>query len=152
VGGTSTDITKPLEHIAKIARKRGLIVLISDLLTKIEGLERNLGYLKSRGHDVVVFRVLDPAELTFEFGDASLFVDLETGREVYVEPQMARASYQQRFEAHAQQIRQACSNLGIELFEVSTDASLEQVLFGLLQARARRGRYIARQPGQGRAR
>lgn len=152
IGGTSTDITKPLEHIARIARKRGLIVLISDLLTNIDGLQRNLGYLRSRGHDVLVFRVLDPAEVRFEYSDASLFVDLETGRELYVEPQVARASYQQKFQAHAEQIRTTCNQLGIDLFDITTDTSLEEVLFNFLQARSRRGKYIARQAGRGRAR
>ncbi len=70
VAGTSTDLTAPLEQVAATVRKRGMVVLISDLLAPIERLQTNLGYLRSQGHEVVLLRVLDPAELEFTFDKA----------------------------------------------------------------------------------
>ena len=95
--GTATDLAAPLEQIAKTAQKRGLVVLLSDLLAPLETIETRLGYLRSRGHEVVVMRVLDPAEVEFPFQEAALFHDVESGRELYIDPQLARERYRQRF-------------------------------------------------------
>lgn len=138
-GGKATDIDAPLERIAAAVRKRGLIVLISDLLAPIDTLQRNLGYLRSRGHEVVLLRVLDPSELNFEFSDAAMFHDIETGRELYIDPESARESYLQKFNEHAAAIEQVCSGLGIDHIRVSTDTPLDLILFDFLQARLRRG-------------
>ena len=89
--GKATDLAQPLEEIASTVRKRGLIVLISDLLVPLDTLKTRLGYLRSRGHDVVILRVLDPAEVEFTFSNPSMFVDVESGRQMYVEPSTARA-------------------------------------------------------------
>jgi uncharacterized protein (DUF58 family) len=142
--GTGTDLAAPLEQIAKTAHKRGMVMLLSDLLAPVEAIETRLGYLRSRGHEVVVIRTLDPAEVDFPFRDAALFHDVETGRELYVDPHVARERYRQRFAEHAQAIARACSKLGIDLIGLSTDQPLELALFDLLAARLRRGRQIAR--------
>ena len=77
--GKSTDLSAPLEQIAQTVSKRGLVVLISDLLAPVESFIKNLNYLRTRGHEVVILRTLDPTEIEFEFDKASLFRDLETG-------------------------------------------------------------------------
>lgn len=99
--GTTTDLKAPLEQVAKTARKRGLVVLLSDLLAPAESLERELGYLRTQGHEVAVLRILDPAEIDFPFQDAAMFLDVETGRELYIDPDQARQQYQAKFTAHA---------------------------------------------------
>jgi uncharacterized protein (DUF58 family) len=142
--GRATDLAAPLEEIAATVRKRGLIVLISDLLAPLEPLRTRLGYLRSRGHDVVVLRVLDPAEVAFGFTAPAMFLDVESGRDVYVDPGEARAEYQRRFSAHAAEIERACVDLGIEYEPVTTDQPLELVLFDFLKARMRRGRKPGR--------
>ena len=145
LAGAATDLTLPLEQIARTARKRGVVVLLSDLLTPLETLETKLGYLRSQGHEVVVIRILDPAEVSFEFQDESLFYDLESGRELYVDPNAARASYQQRFGEHRQALVRTCNNLGMDFYELTTDQPLDMALFDLLNSRMRRGRQVARQ-------
>jgi uncharacterized protein (DUF58 family) len=142
--GTGTDLASPLEEIAKTARKRGLVVLLSDLLAPLETVETRLGYLRSRGHEVVVIRVLDPAEIEFPYREAALFQDVETGRELYVDPNVARERYRQRFSEHAQAIHRACNKLGIDLTELTTDRPLELALFDFLNTRLRQRRQIAR--------
>ena len=69
--GTATRLEPPIEQIASTVTKRGLIVLISDLLAPIDTLETQLGYLRSRGHEVVLLRILDPAEVNFQFDSPS---------------------------------------------------------------------------------
>ena len=144
LSGSATNLELPIEQIAMTVKKRGLILLISDLLAPTDSLERYLGYLRSRGHEVVLLRVLDPAERDFPFQDAALIEDLETGRDLYVDPTTTRGEYRQRFEEHARSISRACSNLGIDFYEITTDQPLELALFDLMHARMRRGRKITR--------
>lgn len=149
LAGSETRLEPPLEQLARTVKKRGLIVLISDLLADIETLETQLGYLRSRGHEVVVLRVLDPREVEFDFDDAAIFSDLESGREIYVDPASVRASYLQRFAVHHADIRRACANLGIDYYDLTTDRPLELAIFDLLHARLRRGRKVYRRRGPG---
>ncbi|MFN0056073.1 MAG: DUF58 domain-containing protein [Planctomycetales bacterium] len=143
-GGAATDLVTPLEQIVRTARKRGLVVLLSDLLAPVEALQTRLGWLRSRGHEIVILRVLDPAEIDFRFRDESLFFDLESGRELYVDPQAARASYLEKFQAHQQALAEACRDLGIDLYQLNTAEPLDQALFNLLHARQRRTRQAPR--------
>ncbi|MEZ6057920.1 MAG: DUF58 domain-containing protein [Planctomycetaceae bacterium] len=126
--GVSTDLTRPLEQAAERMSRRGMLVLISDLLAPADRLETQLGYLRSRGHDVIVFQILDPTELTFPFDEASLFEDMESGRELYVDPATARAEYTRKLQEHLGAIEQSCANLGIDYRRVSTSEPLEGVL------------------------
>lgn len=144
LAGSATDLGLPLEQVARMARKRGLIVLLSDLLAPLDLLEKKLGYLRSQGHEVLVIRVLDPAEVTFQFQQESLFFDLESGRELYVDPEAVRSSYQERFRVHAKSLARICAGLGIDIYETMTDRPLDLALFDLLNSRMRRGRKFTR--------
>jgi uncharacterized protein (DUF58 family) len=144
VSGKSTDLAAPLERIADVVTKRGLIVLLSDLLASVETLQTHLGYLRARGHEVVLLRLLDPAERAFTFDRPAMFRDLESGRDVYVDPDVAREEYLRRFAEHGEDIRHACNALGIDLYQMTTERPLEMVLFDFLNARLRRGRQFAR--------
>lgn len=144
VSGTGTYLVHALEKLASIVERRGLIVLVSDLLAPLDGIETALSQLRARGQEVLVFRVLDPAEVTFPFTESTLFEDAETGRRLYVDPQAARATYRRQFDAHTQALRTQANAQGIDLVELTTEEPLELALFAYLQARARRGRSIMR--------
>ncbi|MCO6456431.1 MAG: DUF58 domain-containing protein [Pirellulaceae bacterium] len=149
VEGDDTDLHAPLEQISTLIRKRGLIILISDLLAATDTLQTNLGYLRSRGHEVMLLRVLDPAEVDFPFQQASTFEDLETGRHLYVDPAVARAEYRRKFDEHDQQLRTLCSELGVDYAWMRTDQPLELALFELLSVQLRTGRQLLRGRGRG---
>src|SRR2546423_3591451 len=148
--GAATDLAAPLEQVAKTARKRGVVILLSDLLAPLETIETRLGYLRSRGHEVVVMRVLDPAEVDFPFQEAALFQDVESGRELYVDPQVARERYRQRFAEHAAGLAKTCNKLGIDLMNLVANKPLELALFDFLSTRLRRGRQVSRRPATAR--
>ncbi|PQO28849.1 DUF58 domain-containing protein [Blastopirellula marina] len=143
--GKATDIEKPLEQIAATVAKRGVVVLISDLLTPIGSLKKNLSYLRARGHEVVVLRVLDPREIDFQFDQPAMFHDIESGRNLYIDPDSARENYLNEFREHAGALQSICNNLGIDLHEISIDRPLELILFDLLADRMKRGRGAVRQ-------
>lgn len=149
-GGAATDLVSPLEQVARTARRRGLIVLLSDFLAPVEALETRLGYLRSQGHEVVVLRVLDPAETAFPFGDEALFHDLESGRELYVDPRSMRERYLERFAQHAADLSRTCNKMGIDFYQLTTDRPMELALFDFLNSRLRRTRQVARRQGPAR--
>lgn len=138
VAGTGTDLDQPLREIAALVRRRGLVVLVSDLLASIETLQTNLAYLRSRGHQVMILRVLDPAELSLQMQSPSMVVDMESGREIYLDPEAAKAEYAKRFEEHRTQLQAICDALGVDLYQMRTDEPLDQSLFHLISTQRRR--------------
>jgi uncharacterized protein (DUF58 family) len=143
-GGRATDLTAPLKRIVELVRKRGLMVFISDLLAPIETLEQSLGNLVACGHEVVLFHLLDPAERKFDFNKASLFFDVESQRDLYIDPGAARKEYLHKLEAHTAAARQCCEHLGIGYHSLTTDAPLELALFDFLRSRMQRAKKVQR--------
>jgi uncharacterized protein (DUF58 family) len=135
-GATALDLS--VSQLADLVRKRGLICLVSDLLAPVEKLERQLGLLGAMGHDVVLFHVMDRAEIDFSFDKAAHFRDVETGTERFVDPSMARETYLNRLKVHRDFIRRACERQGIEYHWTPTDTPLERVLFDFLSQRQRK--------------
>ncbi len=145
--GTATDLDTPLGELAQTFTKRGMVVVISDLLTPSDAFGKNLRYLSSRGHDILVLRVLAPEEVEFDFREATLFHDLESGKEIYVDPAAATADYQARFESHEAEIRRHCEQLGVGYHRLTTDQPFADALFELIQHRHRAGRQVQRAVG-----
>lgn len=143
-GGAATDLASPLQRIVEMVRRRALVVLISDLLAPIDALDRHLSGLVASGHEVILFHVVDPAESSFNFGNASLFHDVETGRDLYIDPALARKQYVSRFQSHHQSVRSICDQSGIQLRTVSSDHPLELALFEFLSSRLKAGKKIRR--------
>ncbi len=142
--GQATDLTAPLKRIVEIVRKRGLMVLLSDFLAPIETLEPDLVTLTACGHEVIVFQLLDPAELTFNFDAAAMFQDVESGRSLFIDPGAARKEYLRKLTAHCAALRSTCQRLGIACHRLATDRPLELALFDFLRERMQRGRRIRR--------
>lgn len=142
--GTSTDLATPLRRITELTRKRGLVILLSDLLAPAESLTAPLGLLAAGGHDVVVFQILTPAEMTLDFPSASRFVDMETGRDLFLDPAVARADYRRRLDEHIEAVREKCRGLGISHVQLTTAQPLELALFDFLKTRSERGKVLVR--------
>ncbi len=142
--GEATNLNEPLRRVAELTRKRGLIVLISDLLAPVDDLARHLGALTAAGHEVVLFQVLDPNELAFEFQRPMLFEDVESHRDLYLDPQAIRAEYQRRLEEHGHGVDVACRRLGIAFHRLVTNRPLELALLDFLRSRNRRGKRVQR--------
>ncbi len=126
--GKRTEIAPPLEQITKLAKRRSLIVLVSDLLAPIDQLDKKLAYLNSQGHEVVIWRVLDPSEIQFNFEDATIFEDLESGKRLFVDPEAVKKNYLKRFKEHADQLEEICRQKNCYLSTISMDEPLENVL------------------------
>ncbi len=142
--GADTGLAEILQRVAAVTRRRGLVVLLSDLLTPTEGLDEAFGQLRARGQDVLLFRVLDPDEVAFPFEDSARFEDLESGRRLYVDPGEARTNYRSRFEAHARELEELALDHGLDGSTWTTDRPLVELLHDVLAARSRRARQVAR--------
>ncbi|MCB1228956.1 MAG: DUF58 domain-containing protein [Verrucomicrobiae bacterium] len=142
--GNGTDLIAPLKALSEMIRRRGVFVLISDLLAPIDELETQLGYLAAAGHDLVIFHTLDRAELEFTFDKATHFRDVETGRDLYIDPDVARAGYLKKLNAHLEAIRGICDRNRIDYRLVPTDEPLELSLFDFIRSRKDGGLLPAR--------
>jgi uncharacterized protein (DUF58 family) len=148
-GGKETNLNAPLRRISELVRKRGLVVVISDLLAPIDELEPSLGRLTAAGHEVILFQVLDPNELAFDFHNAMLFQDIESERDVYLDPDAVRAEYQRKLAEHGDGVEKICRKLGISFHRVTTDRPLEFGLSDFLRSRRGRGKSVRRRGQQG---
>ena len=147
-GGARTDLKVPLRRMAEMLRRRSLVVLVSDLLAPEESFRRELTALASTGHELIVLQVLDPAEIDFPFQQASRFEDIESGQALLLDPQRARSSYLERFQAHCQSVRGLCERIGATHRQVNIREPLESVLFDFLRERmSRRRRTRVRRSG-----
>lgn len=147
VGGEATDLIAPLKRIVEIVRKRSLMVMISDLLAPIEALEQNLTALVASGHEILVFQILDPAELSFSFERPLMFHDVESGRDLFIDPTTARRDYLQRLNEHREAARAMCQRLGATWRSFGTDRALELAMFDFLRERMQRGKSTRRFAG-----
>jgi uncharacterized protein (DUF58 family) len=138
--GQATNLAAPLQRIVQIVRKRGLILVLSDFLAPSERLEADLSALAACGHEVLLFQLLDPAELKFDFKSPSIFQDLESSRTLFIDPGAARKEYLRKLEDHCARLRATCERLGIWCDRLSTDSPLELVLFNFLRQRMQRGK------------
>jgi uncharacterized protein (DUF58 family) len=118
-------------------RRRGFVVVISDFYAEPDAVARALGHLRGKGQDVIVFHVLDPAELDFPFQEATSFEDLETGERIPVVPETVRARYRELVQAHTDALGTALGNSRIDYTLVSTAEPLDGALFRYLSMRQR---------------
>lgn len=142
--GQTTDLSGPLDRILQLLLRRSLIIVISDFLAPLESFSKNLSHLRACGHDVMIVQVLDPAEIDFKFDRSSLFYDLESGRDLYVDPDTTRDQYQQRLSAHNANLRSLTFRLGASYYLLRTDDPPERVLLSLVHDRMQRGKKLNR--------
>lgn len=147
MSGSTTTLRAPLEHLAQIASRRGLVIIVSDLLVPLDDVSQSLSLLRARGHEVIILRILDPAELRLPIDAPELIVDMETGKDMYVDPRQAAQAYAERFSAHRESLKQICDSRGIDFFEVLTDRPLEASLFDLVAAQTRHRRASSSRGG-----
>jgi uncharacterized protein (DUF58 family) len=136
--GRETDVARPLHQLAESIAKRGMVVLISDLLDEPERVVRALKHFQFRGTDVIVFHVLDPDEVRFPFQRPTRFEDLETNEEVMAVPSIVREHYLEAMGALVDRYRRDLGACGIDYCQLTTDQPLEIGLLAYLSTRARK--------------
>jgi uncharacterized protein (DUF58 family) len=130
-----------LQELAASVRRKGLVVLISDLLEEPDGVLRGLKQLRSRGHDVMVFHVLDHDELEFPFDRPTLFLDMEEDIKVRADPREIRSAYLRTLANHIDRYKEGCAANLIDyaLFDTSSNLDLPLVRYLAWRTRLKRG-------------
>ena len=131
-----TNVGKILEEIAGQIKRRGLVVLVSDLLDEPEKILKGLRLFRFKGNDVIVFHLLDPAELSLPFDGNILFEDLEElNLRVVADPRAIRKTYREVVEEFTSRMRQECHDNIIDYQLISTSTPLDQALASYLSWR-----------------
>lgn len=129
----------PIFHeAAERIKKRGLVIVLSDLFDDIESLMLGLKHLRYRRHEVIVMQVIDPAEQDFPFQDPTLFRGLEGIPETMTEPRALRSAYQAEFEKFLWDVRKGCRDLHMDYVLLRSDEPLDVALSTYLSSRSRR--------------
>jgi uncharacterized protein (DUF58 family) len=136
--GNETDVSKPLHQLADSLGKRGIVVLISDLLDEPEAVIRGLKHLRFRGTDVIVFQVLDPDEIDFPFERPTRFEDLETTEEIMAVPGLVRAHYLHQIGGLIDRYKRELGVTGIDYQLLKTTDPLELALLSYLSTLSRK--------------
>lgn len=138
--GEKTDLAVTLHGLAEQAKKRGLVIIFSDFFDDVDKIRAALAHFRRRKHDVIVYQILDRAEIDFPFRDAGAFQDLETGEKIVTNPKEVRASYQAAVEDFLIHCRHVCAGLGVDHQLALTDQPPVDFLIRHLRQRALAGR------------
>jgi uncharacterized protein (DUF58 family) len=131
------QLVGPLTRMAEHFKRRGIIVLISDFYEEPDAILEAIKPLKFLGNDLIVFHVLDPAELEFDYDDASSFEDLESGEQIPVVPQSLAQEYRSLIRAHVDALTAKFSEHRIDYTLLNTAEPLDRALFSYLSSRER---------------
>jgi uncharacterized protein (DUF58 family) len=137
-GGGTLDA--PLRQIAEHARRRQIVVIISDLYDEPEQVVRAVARLRNRGNELIVLQVLDPAELDLPFDDAANFEDMETGEAIPVVPSLLRDQYRTLMRDHTATLARLMREERIDYALFNTAQPLDHALFAYLADRQRLSR------------
>lgn len=135
-------LTRPLpifRELAERIHRRGLIVVLSDLLTAPEETLRSLKYFAHHKHEVIVFHILDPAELSLPGSGEVIYRDMETKEALQTDSWEIKAAYDREIERLTRELRMSCRESLIDYQLVSTDTPFDKALFSFLEKRKRMG-------------
>jgi len=137
--GDTTGISKPLHDLAEMLKRRGLIILISDLFDDPSEIMKGLMHFRHKKHEVIVFHLLDPDEINFPFRGLTTFRDLETGQRMEVLPEAIRGDYLLVMKEFTDTFRRGCAEARIDYVLADTSVPYEVLLAAFLTKRQRMG-------------
>ena len=131
--------TGPIFHdLAERFKKRGIVVILSDLFDDVDSMLAGLKHFRHRRHEVILFHVLDPAELDFPFRQVTLFQGLEELPDVLAEPRALRRAYLREFDGFVRRVKRGCRMHRIDYVLMRTDQALDVALSSYLGPRMTR--------------
>jgi uncharacterized protein (DUF58 family) len=128
-------LSAPLHKMAEHFKRRGILLLISDFYDEPEVILDAIKPLKFLGNELIIFHVLDPQEIGFDYEDASSFEDLETGEQIPVVPDSFRAQYRALIQEHINGLTTRFSEQRIDYALLNTSEPLDRALFSYLSSR-----------------
>ncbi|HEY5757030.1 MAG TPA: DUF58 domain-containing protein [Steroidobacter sp.] len=126
--GNGTNLEACFQRFGEHLSRRGLVAVISDLYCNPEEMSRAVQPLAYRGHDIILFQLLDPQEMQPNWRESVLLKDVETQRTLNVSPEYLAGEYKQRLDAHLQSLRRAAAKVGAHQLLITTDEPLDNAL------------------------
>jgi uncharacterized protein (DUF58 family) len=132
-----TRVGDALHQVAERIQRRGLVILLSDLMDEPSEILSGLKHFRHYEHEVLVFQILDPRELTFSYGRDAIIEDLETGQEITTQPWHIRSDYQLLVQNFTEAMKRECRKDFIDYSLLDTTVTYDQALFEYLNKRRR---------------
>jgi len=133
--GEETSIGHSLHHLADRINRRGLVIIISDMLDDLDNILNGLKHFRHDRHEVLVFHILDPREVDFEFDAQAKFKDMESGEILATEPWHIQKDYQNAVDQFRQTLGARCREQHVDYVPLTTDQSLDVALLAYLNKR-----------------
>jgi uncharacterized protein (DUF58 family) len=133
-----SDMGAVFHDLAERFKKRGVVVVLSDFFDDPAKILAGLKHLRHRRHEVIVFHILDPAEVDFPFRETTLFKGLEGLPEVLTEPHALRKAYREELGAFLDELKKGCRMIDIDYVPLRTDQDLDGPLSTYLASRSAR--------------
>ncbi len=134
-----TDLQHSLGQLSAMLKNRSLVMIFSDLLVDEESMIDALYRLRHGGHDVILFHILDEAEVSFPFHGVCEMKDPETDEEIKIDADGFRAEYVQQIEEFREMLASKCRESGIDYVPLDTSMQFDKALLEYLHSRRARG-------------
>lgn len=135
--GGETNLAETFHQLAQRIKRRGLIIILSDLFDDKEKVLQAIRLFRYLKHEVLVFQILDRQEKEFLFSQPVVFKDLETGREKTLDPRLVKKEYQKLLERFILDFKRRLYEADIDYNLVTTDMPFDRALFAYLEKRSR---------------
>ncbi|MBD3169884.1 MAG: DUF58 domain-containing protein, partial [candidate division Zixibacteria bacterium] len=136
---SKTDSGTAFHELAERISRRGLVIVISDLLDDYDKIISGLKHFRHKKHEVVVFRILDPREQDFGFASEARFKDMETGEIILTNPHQVKERYREQFEEFTEGIKTESRKSLIDFNTFLTNENYDKALFAYLSRRGKLG-------------
>jgi len=133
--GTGTRVGASLGEVAERVKRRGLVIVMSDLMDRPETVISSLKRFRHRGHETIVFHILDPLELSLDYPGEARFLDMETGEKIQAQPWFLAGDYRGRVNEWTRRLEIECKENGIDYNLLSSDTPFDRALVSYLNKR-----------------
>jgi uncharacterized protein (DUF58 family) len=133
-----TDVALSLQQIAAMLKHKSLVMVFSDLLAEPGPIFRSLRQLRHRAHDVILFHILDEAEVAFPYHGTVEFEDPETNERIVIDADSYRQDYASEIEAFRELYRRECFQTGVDYLPLDTSMQFDKALLEYLLTRSKR--------------
>ncbi len=135
--GMSTKTGFAFHQLAEQIKRRGLVIILSDLFDDIDQIISGLKHFRHQQHEVLVFHVIDPYETNFSFSKEALFEDLESGQRLHIDPWLIKDDYARLFNRNLDRLRTECRNHQVDYVLLNTTDPYDKAFFAYLSKRLR---------------
>ncbi len=132
-----TNLSKIFHAMAENIKRRSLIIVVSDLFDEPDEVIRAIRHFRHRKHEVIIFHLLDPYEINFNFNDSGEFLDMETGERIFLNPHLIREEYWAKIDSFIYQYRKSFSESRVEYVRTNISKPLDLFLLSYLKKRAK---------------